>query len=505
MREFFYAIEEHLRNGLCPDDQVTTGAPYLAEAQNAVPVPYGVKTPRVLTAPYDGEDITEEWPFPQLFEGEETALLCGQSTIYEVASDYTLTELNLDIEPGGQWQVVFFGNSWFATNGETFAWKIAANADGYGFADAHASSDLKVNCLAKINNRLVLGGVSGAEDGYGSTYFDSDQWAELFQRWKHVAEQETFTDREQEFYLDWILWSDKGGGADDLPFALFLAALGLYPSKYSAVKPLIMTSIEQHEIGMRPVSGCGPLLAMRDLGGNLACYGDRACVQLTPDGTKYQPGKLYRIPIDSRSVLAGDELEHRWLSGGRMKHWVAGEPPQDDDFEHVFSGVENVVAAFDPEDREFYFSDGVLGAYVMNKQGLGGPCRYMPTSDILPGGMASIVDTGNQEMLVRVWPFDARERGTKHVTCVQVQYEGLQGRAVQVKWRTGSQQFKFAPWCAMSPDGVAYPGVSFIDASVAVRGTPGDNNGSIGRIEVRYNGEDRTHRRGTSADNPAAD
>jgi len=102
----------------------------------------------------------------------------------------------------------------------------------------------------------------------------------------------------------------------------------------------------------------------------------------------------------------------------------------------------------------------------------------------------------------RTLPMDMGQRGTKMVTCLQVGSEDIGSLAGGVDYRyDDAGSYSAGPYSQATTGGgiFPYPRVNFVDAKCVVTGTvPSGSVGVIQDIEFRYQGEDRTFRRGTS-------
>lgn len=287
-------------------------------------------------------------------------------------------------------------------NGTTFALLGGTGAAAFtGVIDTVSvvrTSTFVAKALANHDNRLVLGGLSGA-------YFSHTNFtAKIYDAWRNTTPDEVVVTDTDAFDTGWILYSAQAGGDNDIPFATFLAALNL-PSTttFTKFEEIIIGAIESGEMGMLPLRRAGDIYALKQLGGDLVAYGKNSISVLRFGELPYRGGsKLgYREQViaewgvASRGAVAGSNDEHVFVSKqGDM--WRLSDKGLErlgyDEFVGALT-LASIVMAHDPFENYYWISDGTNG-YCYTRTGLGKCSDIMPSSVLRADDTNGLVGTG---------------------------------------------------------------------------------------------------------------
>lgn len=196
------------------------------------------------------------------------------------------------------------------------------------------------------------------------------------------------------------------------------------------------------------------------------------------------------------------------LDGGILYTLDRPIPPSFEPVVHAWEfGVfmENpILISMDPLFRDFWIVDDAK-CHVYTIEGkLGGPMDVRPTSLVRTQngtliGIAPNTTSETYTFWLTTHPFDIRERDFKHMAGAHVTSEGvaaLEGRAEYRMDYEGS--WVNGPWHQAWHSGAIWLNQSFIDGRLSVKGTiDNGDQGSVSRMEIRYNAEGRNASRGT--------
>lgn len=500
MKEFAFVIEEATRNGLVPHSQYQPGAPFAGSMKNLRPGAYAAVAPTWWTAPFT---FSLDWPFPQVFRGENVTLLFGETSVSTLASDWAATPLTtmqsddrgetMAISADGVWHVATFEDVWFGTNGTSLVFKVPS----YCFATLVANG-LSAQTLCAHQDRLVLAGLSGS-------WFSGTRWQTLFKRWRQTQPQ--FAHDQQSWSTRWIVWGERLGGAKDIPFWTLLAALGLFGNDvFDALEPSLLKRIEQGEIGFASIRSLGAPVYAAPLGSDVALYSREARAVLMPtDGPNYFVASALGEGAASRSTVCGDARGHAWLSPrGRLMHNPVDGAVRDLRQEEVFTTPANWIASFDSFEREHWFSTAT-NAYVLNTHGVGGPLDLRPTSLCRADGALVGAGAGHDASTVSVefWSHDVNMNSSdnKRVQQVAVQQSGLSSLEADVT----ADGVASMGAVQTNDNDIGYPVRSGVKLQIGVKGTANvGTDYAVQRLEVRFQAEGRQHRRGATGAAPDA-
>lgn len=322
VKEHPYVWDRALVNGLAPDERMRRNGLYMESMVNMEPTEFGAVVPEPIVQPITA---TANGPFPQLLRGERVDYLLGPTSVSTAnvsAGTTTLlqasdseTGADASITTGGTWQHASFYDVDFFTNGVNLVWNGPPSSDG----ECQVGTGLTCVALTAHNNRLLLGGLSGA-------WFSGERWDSIFQTWRELQPVDSFAHEDMTFDTGWVVWGERGGGDSAIPFYMFLTMLGVYGNDiFDQFDVQILESIERGEIGMCPLRKPGTVQAMRPLGNDIVVYGENSVSRLSPNGATYVENEEATTGIEGRAALNGDNTEHVWIDTTGLVHfWPAG-------------------------------------------------------------------------------------------------------------------------------------------------------------------------------------
>lgn len=514
MREYNFNIETALRNGLRPDARQPLNSEHMTYMKNVKPSEMGAVSPESVTYPIDTPALSVSWPFPQLFRGRSVTLLAYGTSVYLVdESDWSTTLLatydwanwssTKSITAGGPWHFMDFHTTWMLFNGNCQVFKV-----GY-------SSKTFVQDAVTITTGTNWNDGRAVYAGFDTSDFRSSGWASFLEEYSGNAPEEiqaalSFTAGADK---NWVWWSTIGGG--DLLW-LFDHNLMVYGSLYDQAttgygpdNPYVFALWARNECGVMPMPHQGRVIQVRQLGDSLVVYGEDGVNALYSDGSGavgQRPilGLGRGVGIACRSAAGGGYDRHVFVDkAGELWTITPDLKAERLGYGEFFAPMltNDIVVSFDPLESDYWISDE-NECYVLSRTGLGGPMSVRPTnlerdSDGYLSGAALGLDASSTEVHMCSGAFDLSERGTKHVAEIASAYSGLTSGQVRVgyKYQHGGS-LAYAPWSKCNLQGVAFPGVSFMEGNISLKGTV-DGGAIVNRIEVRYNPEDLSYRRGT--------
>lgn len=269
---------------------------------------------------------------------------------------------------------------WFATDGSTFLYSLPSNpVDGSARDVICQGAGLSPAAVGKHDNALILGGLSGSKIALSRV-------TALFSHWRAKNKQNVTTTEDDTLDASYIMYSEPGGLANDLPFEVFLAALVL-PDTYTAdlYQGLIYSAVEEGGMGFYRPRFAGDVKQVMQLGDELVVYGTSGVTRLRRTNEGYVENHLLDqdIPgVPCRTAVTGDGKEHFVLSNQNgLFRLRPGQPAEYLDYaEHLDNlTLTSVVATWDSLRRYAHFCDGVTG-YIYTGFGLGQTDAVMPSS-----------------------------------------------------------------------------------------------------------------------------
>jgi len=523
MKQFEFPIRT-IVNGLRRSPRSVEGPMGLVECMNTKPhLSDRVLNLRKLiphesfTNPFSG--LTIAFPYPQLFRGREVTLLADSDKVYTVdESDWTKTELtlyeydNTDVEDavvaGGPWHFMDFGNSWILLNGSCQVFK--ANTALVGGVDKYLLQDditIQTGCVHR--GRSILA-------GFDSTNFWSSTWTTNLQAL--MSRLPSGWSKDIDVGSNFVMYSSIGGGAGDLYWLLYpdVAQSGfLSGGGFSNSRPKWLEDLTSGEMGLIPMPTQGTVRCVKSLGMNVIAYTDSCVVALTLKQDRYyapsmySPDVLLDVGIASRSAVAGDDKQHAfvdttgavWHVDGSLKLTRLG---YEEWFQTAIDNGNYIVGCYDPEHREFYFSDEDAG-YVLTEGGLG-QVSELPTSLYRIDGLLKGVfeAKGDTSWRVTTEEFDFGIRALKTIDSVEVVGSSKVPMETAIDFRyAGEDAYRSTEWVKVNKEGISQRPITALEFRVKVRGSPYSEL-DIDYIIVRWKLVDKRGIRGEYVNPPTA-
>ena len=449
----------------------------LEYSQNMLPTEYGMGINDVPLL------VTEDWPFPTV--KEDLTLASTGVTCYKQYSRNTAHTVTAGTAP---WHIAKRHADWVAVNGTSILWYTSWSKQQDNKVLGATWSSKSV-CF--FRDRLVFTGVAASE--IESEYVDA---------WRETLPVELYP--HDTYSTNWLIYGPRASVDDKVQHYMFLAMLGVYDwtllgqelNGDGLVKENILSLIERGEIGFVPLTGeTHTLLPFRD---TLVCYGEQIHIVSQADNRL-----IHNVTRDIGVWTAGgNENFHLFVADDGRLHLFNSDGMQDLDSIHITSDDQIVV--FDERKGRFWLSDGVDSYCITTDGRIGGPFEYGVASvtgplHSTPNKMYATAPPELFELELCTRPFDTADRGTKHVSALQIGIAGeYTGAQSQVVWsQDDNMTFNWSPWVPVNNHGVSFPRVSFHSGKVKMKATSDDENFYIKRIEVRYQAEDRRYRRGT--------
>lgn len=498
-----FDIQEMFRNGLKPEAEPRVNAPFLTNMANLIPRESGMATAPVIARPGIFETGAKEFPFPMAFKGDSVRLYLHEDEAYTLSSAFAASSaLTKNLRAGGTttigrgsaWHCETFLDMFWATNGTSLVYKIPSD-NGSMYVD----NDLTVQAIGRHDYRVLFGGMAG-------TWFSGAQWATVFATWRETEHGKLFVHDAISVDSTYVIWSESGGGDVEVPFFAFAASLGLLgDSVFDTAEEVIVDAVERGEIGLQPIRRVSVVRQLKQLGNRVIVYGDDAISELRPIEGGFQEELIADFGVGGRTCVGGDTRQHVIVSNdGQLYTFFSNQDaPERRGYSAYLSNLSmpRVVVTYDPTEKYFWISDGWT-TYVMTRTGLGGPMNVHPSCLFRDGtyGLVGVYTTPTtQKWTFETSKFDMAERDFKHITAIQLHGTGWNTAQSRVKGNYAVGGAEIArPWAQLTPGGVSYPSMSFLEASVEATGWANTQAADFTNLEVQYQPEGKTHKRGTS-------
>lgn len=503
MIENSFEIYQSFRNGLQPEVEPRVGASYMQNMENLIPRESGMATPPTISRPGIFGTGPKEFPYPMAFKGDSVRLYLHQDEIYTLDGSFAASSaLTKNLRAGGTttiglgsaWHCETFMDMFWATNGVSLAYKIPSD-DGSMFVD----NDLAVQAIGRHDYRVLFGGMAG-------DWFSGSRWGTFFETWRETSIAQMFVHDGLTADTSYVIWSEMGGGAVDVPFFSFAASLGLLgDTVFDTAEEVIAHAVERGEIGLQPIRKVGTIRQLKQLGNRVIVYGDDAISELRPIEGGFQEELIADFGVGGRTCVGGDTRGHVFVSNsGQLYTWFSNQdsPDRQGYSQHLSNlNMPRVVVSMDPTERYFWITDGWT-CYVYTRAGLGGPMNIRPSclfEDDTYGLVGVYTTPTTLQWNFETSKFDLAERDFKHIAALQLHGSGWEVARARIKGNASVGGTERATdWAQFNPSGVAYPSMSFFEASIECDGWSNSQVADFTNMEVRYNQEGKAHKRGTS-------
>jgi len=241
---------------------------------------FGLEPQELQRDPFNGL-LPVDWPYPQLFRGDDVSLIGRRAAVQlvtEASSMWSTSSLTLydtlnplttkAVTEGGVWHHADVGNAWFLFNGACTVFTtgldpLVPQSQKYWIND---SITINTGCVHK--GRIVVGGLG------------SDLWSqtmqEVFQKMRSSINNDVITSFD-DIGSNYILWGSAGGG--DFPLWLFMPLQ--YPHSLRPTYERFIERLKRGQLGWFPCTFRGTVLKVMGLGNHLIAYGSDGINALT--------------------------------------------------------------------------------------------------------------------------------------------------------------------------------------------------------------------------------
>ena len=424
MREYYITINDALRAGLKPEIKVPKNSPFLSEC-------YGYKVGRLglegipgLTNPVpDTVVLSYSWPFPQFLLGERYRILVVRNSftveddVYSLSEDYsTATHVfSVDALTFGQgtlMELADFGEYAFMTNGVIMIW-WSATLGGWDKATSIATIPM-MSTVCNFKGQMIGGCVQ-------SVWHDCDEKS--------------------------IVWSDIGS-------ADFTPGRG-------------------NEAGYRRDLYGGEVYHVRRLGDNVIVYSSKGITKMFPvfsPAATFGFKELHNRGLLNRGAMDGDLNEQVFVDSDYVIWKIDNSGINRVGYQGYMDNLTNddVIVSHDPNEEDFYFSDGVK-TYLLSPKGLSEHPSYASAVwyDQLLYGLPATDEDSTTMPYVKSDVIDMGYAGEKTIFTIEVDIKGTE---VAVEYRSRRKdEFKRTPFKPVNDVGVASILIAGVEFKIIVR------------------------------------
>ena len=516
MIELPIIFESELRGGLRPQATglASVNSVYLEDLAGLRVDEFGLEPQVRGNDPFNGL-LPVDWPYPQLFRGDDVSLL-GQrtavKTVSEASSMWSTSSLTLydtsnplttkAVTEGGVWHHADAGNSWFLFNGACTVFTtgidpLVPQAQKFWIND---SITIKTGCVHK--GRIIVGGLA------------SNVWSqtmqEVFNEMKASIDNDVITGFD-DIGSNYILWGSPGGG--DFPLWLFMPLS--YPATYRPTYDRFFERLKRGQLGWFPCTFRGTVLALKSLGDHLIAYGSDGINALThtlgqgdiPAGYGLKStvnDRLRWIGIYDRGSVGGNSSIHFFLDNqGVLWSLDAGLNLKRLGYEEYLlpfvSNSEEVVMTYDELLGDLYISSSER-AFQLTRNGMS-RCNYRYSSFINWGGSSyalSHIPDVDETLLasLKTSRFDLTGRDHKTITAVEVACQGGGTVEVALEYKYNKEDsWEQTSWVEVNPNGETMLRTQGLEFKLLVRASD-PSSFSLERIVAKVQRGDRRFARG---------
>lgn len=497
--DFPYELNAHM-SGLRQGRRVPPNTEALEYAKNTRITRSGCELPVFPSQP-DGAAFS--YPHPLLVRLDRGDLRLGSSSIaFRSGRSGTFGALStwdpndsLTQSPftsSSPWQCVSANTIWFASDGENFLY-FAPDTGGKVY-----NCSISVHALGMVGRRLFI--------SCTGEWFESSRWQNVIKTWRRNQPKGRFAHEDMEWDGSWIVALEPGGGADDIPYHIGMAALGVYGTeRFDYWKSFIDTYLEEGDITLIPSERSSDVRFIQPLGsdGLVLVGGVDSVSVLRPDGYRYTEKTLIDVGVAGRCAVArGSDGACLFVDS---QGYVCLTSPAGDlrrlDYSEFIPLDGELLVSHDPVTEDYWITDG-SESYIFST-GLAGPVDVCPTSlvrDAAAGliGYASGASQSSYNVEIRFHETNfgvadmARVMGVVY-NCVNLS---------NVEWRIDSRlgpndDWVIGPWIPSFNDNFANPAMAGVLLRLSVRGvTTKAEPFLLSGAEVRYFGSGSNVRRG---------
>ena len=320
--------------------------------------------------------VSTDWPFPQLFLGQDVRVLANATQIFEL-STWALGAAKLTVTESERWDFIDFGSYLILTNGLKLCIRDYAGA---WTSNDSLSTMPRFSTGCNFNGQIVAGNVKST-------------------------------------------WHDCGTGS----------------IVWSAIGSVDFTPGGSNEAGFRNLPVEGDVLRVKKLGKGVVAYCENGIYVLTPFNQTFGMDTVMEVGLLNKGAVAGSENIHVfvdkekqvWRINKDFSLQLLGYKAYMD-----LMTAADVVVEHSPTQREFHISDTSYG-YVLTEKGLS-QCYQEVTTVAETGGVTYGVfdDQGDSEGRIVTDILDFGIRGRKTLMLVELGGYSASAISAAVDWRS---------------------------------------------------------------------
>jgi len=396
MKEFSVTLKDGIAKGLRASDRNQINSEALVTCYNLKPAKGGLESYEPLTNPIVGGQAVD-WPFPQMFLGQDVRVLATGTDIYEL-STWTKSASKLTVTKSERWEFIDFGPYLVMTNGL----KLCIRSFGGTWAASDSLSTMpRFSTGCNFNGQMVVGNIK-------STWYDCGVGS--------------------------VAWGKIG----DVNFTLD----------------------GSNEAGYRQTPWEGSVLRVKKLGAGIVVYCQNGIGLLRPFEQTFGWDTLQDVGIPAKAAVGGNDNIHVFVDtngnlcriNSQYEIQVLGYDEYMDDMTPA-----NIVVEHDPILREFHISDATHG-FLLTEEGLSNKYQAVTTIVTSAGtqyGVFTDLAVSTAQIIVDTMDFGLR--GLKTLQTIEVGgYHASGDLNAFAQWKSSKiGSFTTGPNIIVNPDGVA--------------------------------------------------
>uniref|UniRef100_A0A6M3JB42 Uncharacterized protein n=1 Tax=viral metagenome TaxID=1070528 RepID=A0A6M3JB42_9ZZZZ len=395
MKEFSTTFKEGLVKGLRSDERNPRNSEALVECYNLKPTEVGLIAYEPIANPLTG--VSADWPFPQLFLGQDVRVLATATALYEL-STWTLGTAKATVTETNRWDFIDFGSYLILTNGLKLCIRDYA---GTWSTNDYTSTIPRFATGCNFNGQIVAGNVKSTWHGCGTGS---------------------------------LIWS-RIGSVDCTPGG-------------------------DNEAGFRNTPWEGDVLRVKKLGKGIVVYCENGIGVLSPYQQTFGWDSLIEVGIPAMSAIGGNENIHVFVDTDgnlwRIKKDFSIQKLGYREYMNLMTAAD-IVVEHNPVLREFHISDDSYG-FILTEKGLG-KCYQEVTTVAVDNGTSYGVfhDQSDAQARIITDTLDFGLRGLKTLQTVEVGgYHSSGTVSAYAQWRVDkTAALTTSPTVLVNPDGVS--------------------------------------------------
>jgi hypothetical protein len=404
MKEFQVPFKEGFAKGLKQWKRTPRGQEGLSSCYNLKPKEEGLRSYEYVSNP---TAATIDWPFPQLFLGQDVRIVATATAIYELTA-WALGAAKCTVTENERWDFIDFGSYLILTNGTKLCIRDYAGA---WTTNDYTTYIPRFSTGCNFNGQVVAGNIKTTWHGCGTGS---------------------------------IIWS-KIGSIDFTPDGT-------------------------NEAGFRNIPWEGSVLRVKKLGKGVVVYCENGIGLLSPFQQTFGWDVLTDIGLDCKGAVGGNENIHVFVGKDRLVYRINSQYQieklgYNDQFQLMASN--DIVVEHNPLRHEFYLSDRDEG-FVLTEQGLAQCFQQVTSCAPLNEASYGIADD-NEDLTAYIItePLDFGLRGMKTIQSIEISGQWTTEDTevyVQVYYRNDAN----GSWTAggygiVNPNGVAHVATSGVE------------------------------------------